>query len=55
MLPIPSSLLDKVKQAMQTIGNNAEPKMTIIAQKASKFIYHRVVFLIQEQCVQATH
>ncbi len=38
MLPIPSSLLDKVKQAMQTIGNNAEPKMTIIAQKAAKFL-----------------
>ena len=38
MLPIPSSLLDKVKQAMQTIGNNAEPKMTIIAQKASKYL-----------------
>jgi len=38
MLPIPSILLDKVNQAMQTIGNNAEPKMTIIAQKAAKYL-----------------
>jgi len=38
MQTIPSTLLDKLKQAMQTIGNNADPKMDIIAQKANKYL-----------------
>ena len=38
MLSISSTLLDKVKEKMQTIGNNANPKMEVIAQKAAKYL-----------------
>lgn len=38
MLDISSTLLDKVKEKLQTIGNNANPRMEIIAQKAAKYL-----------------
>ena len=38
MLDIPSTLLDKLQQSMQTIGNNAQPRMDIIAEKAARYL-----------------
>lgn len=38
MLPISSTLLNRVKDKLQTIGNNANPQMEIIAQKAAKYL-----------------
>jgi hypothetical protein len=38
LLDIPSTLLDKIKQAFQTVGTNADPKMDVIAQKAAKYL-----------------
>jgi len=38
MLTIPSTLLSKLNSRRQTIGNNANPQMDIIAQKAAKYL-----------------
>jgi hypothetical protein len=35
---IPLSLLEKIKQSLQTVGNNANPQMEVRAQKAAKYI-----------------
>lgn len=38
MLPIPSSLLNKLKSLKQTVGYNADPHMDVLAQKAAKYL-----------------
>jgi hypothetical protein len=38
LLDIPSTLLDKITQAFQTVGTHADPKMDVIAQKAAKYL-----------------
>lgn len=38
MLDIPSILLNKLNEKIQTIGNNANPRMDVIAQKAAKYL-----------------
>lgn len=38
MRSIPSALLEKIKHALQTVGNDANPQMEIIAQKANKYL-----------------
>lgn len=38
MLDIPSSLIEKLQQKIQTIGTNSNPRMDVIAQRAAKYL-----------------